>query len=130
MSPKSVLAFAFAALALGGCEKSATVTGDANEKLTLKQPAAVTVERGGTARTEIEIKRNGVTGEVAVSFSNLPKGVEVVDAANKIVGDRATYTLRASDSADLVEKSAARVTASAAGGIAVSQSIDVTVKQR
>jgi hypothetical protein len=130
MSPRILLPLTIAALAFAGCEKSATVTGDASEKLTLKEPSAVTIERGGMAKADVDITRHGVTGEVSVAFSNLPKGVDVVDPGNKIVGDHATYTLRASDSADLVEKSVGRVTASAAGGIAVSQPINVTVKEK
>lgn len=71
-----------------------------------------------------------MNGAVKVAVSQLPKGVDAVDSSNKIAGDRATYTLRASDSADLVEKSVAQVTASSSSAISVSQPIDVTVKEK
>ena len=130
MGARIMLALTFAGIALAGCSKSATVTGEADKKLTLKEPASVTLERGGMAKAEINITRHDLAGEVSISFSGLPKGVEVVDSANNIVGDQGTYTLRASDSADLVEKSVAHVKATGAGPIAVSQPITITVKAK
>jgi hypothetical protein len=130
MNSKALLVLCALGLATFGCKKSATVEGEGAQRLTLKQPSAVTLHRGGTATTDVEITRHGITGEVTVKFDNLPKGVDVVDASNRIIGDRATYTLRASDTADLVEKSVAQVTASTSAGPSVSQNLDVTVKEK
>ena len=59
------------------------------------------------------------------------KGVDVVDADNKIIGDRASYTLRAGETADLVENFAADVTASAGpGNISVSEPMNISVKAK
>ena len=130
MKKTNYFALAIASLALAGCAKDATVEGKTHEKLTLKDPSDVTIERGGTAKIDIDITRKDLQGDVAISFSKLPAGVDVVDVSNKIVGEEGTYTLRASPTADLVEKSVATVTATGPGGIAVTQSFDVTVKDK
>ena len=130
MKTMNFFALAIASLALAGCTKDATVEGRSNDKLTLEKPSDVTLERGGMSKVDIDIKRKDLAGDVAVSFSKLPAGVDVVDASNKIVGDEGTYTLRASATADLVEKSVATVTATGAGGLAVTQSFNVTVKDK
>jgi hypothetical protein len=66
---------------------------------------------------------------VTIRFTNLPKGVTVVDSDSKIVGDQGSYTLKAGDSADLVANHAATVTASAdPGNISVSQSVVINVE--
>jgi hypothetical protein len=121
-------AAALAALLLVACAESASVESAAGAKLTLVKPAAVTLRRGGMAKADIRIQRKDLPGEVTISFRNLPKGVDVVDADNKLVGDGGNYTLRADDGADLVEKFSAIVTASAGpGGVSVSEPIDVSV---
>jgi len=117
-------------LALAACGKSATVSGEGGQKLTLSKPGAVTLVRGGMAKADIKIKRNNLTGDVSVKFTNLPAGVDVVDPENKIVGEEAAYTLRASDTAALVENSEAQVTATGADKMAVTQPIAVTVKEK
>ncbi len=119
----------FAAFLAAGCSKSASVTGESQEKLSLVKPAAVTVHRGGMSKADIQIKRTDLAGDVAIQFKNLPKGVEVVESDNRIVGEKGTYTLRASDTADLVENYASEVTAtSGPGNLSVSQVINVSVK--
>lgn len=130
MNTRITLVLALAGLVLAGCEKEATVSGKSSEKLSLKEPSAVTLERGGTAKVDVDVTRRELPGDVAISFSGLPKGVDVIDANNKLVGEHGTYTLRASDTADLVEKSEARVTATGEGNIAVSQPLKVTVKAK
>ncbi len=68
---------------------------------------------------------------MTVRFANLPKGVDVVESDSKIVGDEGSYTLRASDEADLVENSSAQVSATGgASGMAVTQPFDVSVKAK
>ena len=124
-------AFALAAIALAGCSKSASVQGEGTGKLTLVKPAAVTLHSGGMAKADLKIKRENLPGEVSIRFANLPKGVDVVETDSKIVGDTGSYTLRASETADLVENSVVDVTASAGpGNIAVSQQMNLSVKQK
>lgn len=115
---------------LPGCNKGATVMGATGSELTLQPPSSFTIERGGTATAEIRITRKALAGEVSIAFSDLPSGVEVVDSTSRIVGETGVYTFRASDTATLVERSAARVTASGAGNISVSQPLAITVKSK
>lgn len=126
--------FAFAAaaaLVLTACSPSASVEGPGSGKLTLYKPSAVSVHRGGMTKTDIRIARSGLQGDVAIRFSNLPAGVDVVESDNRIVGEAGTYTLRARDDAALVEGHSAEVTASAGpGNIAVTEAILVDVTAR
>jgi hypothetical protein len=81
-------------LALTACAKSAAVVGEAGQKLTLYKPSAVTLHRGGTAKSDVRTKRDELSGDVAIRFAGLPSGVDVVDADDKIVGDQGARTLR------------------------------------
>lgn len=127
---KSVLlsALALGVLAVAGCSKPASVQGEGDRKLSLDKPGSMTIERGGLAKAEIKIRRQDIAGEVAIAFTNLPKGVEVVESGKRIVGDEGSYTFRASETADLVENHVADVTASAnPGNIAVAQPFTISV---
>ena len=131
MNHTTFIAAALAAFALAACTKSASVQAASNGKLTLEKPAAVVLHRGGMTKTLVKIQRQGVLGDVTVRFANLPKGVDVVESDSKIVGDEGSYTLRASDEADLVENSSAQVSATGgASGMAVTQPFDVSVKAK
>jgi len=121
-----------AAFAGAACKKSdtAVVPGEPDKKLTLTQPGKVTIERGGMAKTDIKIKRQALPGDVMVRFDRLPKGVEVTDAGQKIPGDNAAFTLKASDTADLVTNYVAQVTAEGPGGISVTEPMEITVTEK
>lgn len=123
---------AVAALAAGACGQSATVEGPGAAKLTLTHPQSVEIERGEMAKADIEIDRNQLTGEVKIRFDQLPAGVEVVDGAQTITGDgeTATFTLRASPTADLVKNHVATVTATGPGGVSVTDDLEITVTER
>jgi len=126
-----VVSLAALAVALAGCAKTASVEGPGTGKLTLTKPAAVTLHRGGMAKADVTIARKDLTGDVTIKFTNLPKGVDVVDGDNKIVGDKGSYTLRAGETADLVENFSADVTASAGpGNISVSEPMSISVKAK
>lgn len=131
MKAKYVLALAAAALA-AGCRKAATTTIPAQpeRRLTLVQPSKLTLERGGMAKADIRIKRQDVPGDVSIRFDKLPKGVEVVDADQRIPGEAAAFTLRAGDGADLVANHVAQVTAAGPGGITVTESLEITVTEK
>ena len=121
-----------AAVFVGACAKSetATIPGEPDRKLTLTQPGKVTLERGGMAKTDIKIKRQALPGDVSVRFDRLPKGVEVVDAGQKILGDSGAFTLKAGDAADLVANYVSQVTVTGPGGITVSEPIEITVIEK
>lgn len=118
------------AVSASACGKQATVSGEGGARLSLVKPPAVVLRRGEMAKTDIAIGRNGVTGNVALRFENLPAGVEVVEPGRELTGDKGTYTFRASDTADLVERHVASVTASGPDGVAVTQQFEVTVEDR
>ena len=131
MKNQMLLVVSIAAFALAGCAKSASVEGPGTGKLTLTKPAAVTLHRGGMAKADVTIARKDLAGEVTIKFTNLPKGVDVVDGDAKIVGDKGSYTLRAGETADLVENFSANVTASAGpGNISVSEPMNISVKTK
>ena len=83
------------------------------------------------AKATVNIKRQDLVGDVTIRFTNLPKGVEIVESDSKIVGEQGIYTLRAGEDADLVENFSADVTASAGpGNVSVSQPININVKPK
>ncbi len=131
MKAKYLTALAAAALA-AGCRKTETTTIPAQpeRKLTLVQPAGVTLERGGMAKADIQIRRQDCPGDVTIRFDKLPYGVLVVDSTQKMPGDAAAFTLKASEAADLVANHVAQVTASGPGGISVSGPMEITVTEK
>jgi hypothetical protein len=125
----SFAAVSLAAFSLAACSKSATVQDKGGGSLTLVKPDAVVLHRGEMVKTDIKIRREDLAGDVTIRFSNLPSGVDVVESDSKIVGDRGSYTLRASDTADLVEKHAAQVTATGGpGAVGVSEPFTISVR--
>jgi hypothetical protein len=127
---RTALIIAFSAALLAACGKSATVEGEAGKKLTLHVPKSVTVVRGQTEKVDIRVTRKDLPGDVVVSFDRLPAGVEVIDLAQRITGESAVYTLKASPEAEIVEKFQAKVTATGPGGLGVTEPIDVNVKEK
>jgi hypothetical protein len=123
-----VLAAAFI-VAVAGCQKSGTTTvpAEPEKKLTLVHPAKMTLEQGGMVKADIQLKREACPGDVSVRFDKLPKGVEVVDADQKIPGDGAAFTLKANDGADVVANHVAEITAAGPGGLVVTEPFEITV---
>lgn len=131
MKNQMMLVAAIAAFAIAGCAKGASVESQGGGKLTLLKPGEVTLLRGGMAKADIKVRRQDFPGDVTIRFTNLPKGVDVVETDNKIVGDEGSYTLRAGETADLVESFSADVTASAGpGSVSVSEPISINVRQK
>jgi hypothetical protein len=128
MKVRHILVLAAAAL-VAGCHKSGTTTIPAEpvRKLTLVHPARMTLEQGGMAKADIQLKREACPGDVSVRFDKLPRGVEVVDADQKIPGDGAAFTLKAGDGADLVANHVAEITAAGPGGLVVTEPFEITV---
>ena len=127
-----LLVGALSVLALAGCEKKTVVEGPAGAKLELDKPGNVTVTRGEMEKVKVKIARKNLPGDVAIRFDRLPKGVDVVESDNRILGDgtEATYTLRAAADAELVENSSADVIATGPTNISATQSFNVTVKEK
>lgn len=98
-------------------------------KLTLNKPSGVTIRRGETEKVDVKISRENLTSDVRIKFDNLPKGIEIIDADQRLSGDKATFTLRALGDADIVTDFNAKVTALGPDGMAVSEPFEITIKE-
>jgi hypothetical protein len=127
-----VLSFALMlAVVLGtGCASS-TAKGPAGRELTLVRPAHQTLRRGETNRVDIVLLRENIPTNVGLQFSELPRGVKVVEADRKVKPDEVivTYTLFAANDADLVSNHQAKVTAEGPDGLRATESLAMTIKQ-
>ena len=126
----SCLPLAFLTALTPGCNKESSVQGPAGKQLTLEKPASVTLKQGDMTEVKITIQRGNLQEPVTVSFDKLPAGVTVVDADKKIVGKEASYVLKAEDSAAIVSDHHAKVTAEGPDGIAVSQTLVITIGEK
>lgn len=124
------LVLALAVVSLTGCEKPATVTGEQGQKLVLSAPGPVELKQGEIVQVKIAIDRGTIKEPVSVDFADLPKGVTVIDATQKIVGAEGMYSLKADEAADLVSGHHAKVTAKGPGAIAVTQELVITIKEK
>jgi hypothetical protein len=113
-----------------GCDRKATVEGQQGKKLTLTKPSSVSIKQGEVADVKISIGRGTIKEPIVVTFEQLPQGVTVVDADKKIVGEEGTYVLKADNSAVLVSDHKAQVTAKGPDGLAVSQPLEINVKEK
>ena len=117
-------------VAVFGCEQT-TVEGTGGRKLTLSQPSSQTLKRGETNTISISITRASFSNPVEVKFSNLPKGVSVVE--DKKIGtdqNSGTYTLHAAPDADLVANHVAKVTVEGPDGMTATETFQITVKDK
>lgn len=128
MSYRPILLLALVGL-VAACEREATVSNERGT-LTLDRPGDVKLERGGSAKANIDIERKNIAGDIRVKFDHLPRGVEMSDSRNTIAGDEGVFMLRASESADLVEDHVAHVTVTGPDGNSVTQPIEITVVER
>jgi len=101
-------------------------------KLTLNKPSSVSLEQGGTAKGDVTIKRENISGDVTFRFSNLPMGVEVIDGNQRLSGsgEKATFTFKADENAGLVKSFTCQVTAVGPDGLSVSQPLEISVKEK
>ena len=119
------------AVVLGAGCASSTAKGAGGKELTLVRPAHQTLRRGETNRVDIMLMRENIPQDVALKFSDLPKGVKVVEADRKVKPDElvVTYTLFAANDADLVSNHVAKVTAEGPSGLRATESLAMTIKQ-
>jgi hypothetical protein len=111
---------------LTGCKDETTAKGEGDTKLTIVEPDDLSIQRGQTAKLTITIEREDMEKEVEISFSELPDGVEVVDADKKIVGEEGVYTFQAGNDASIVSGYEVGVTAKA-GDLEAQQSFSLEV---
>lgn len=107
-----------------------TVHGDHGEKLTIAQPKEQDIERGGTETVTVHLARDNFSDPVNVSISDLPSGIEAVDAPRSTSGDQVDIVLRARDDADLVSNHVVLVSAEGPDGIRATESFRLTVKEK
>ncbi len=105
------------------------VADEKGRKLTLVGPAAQTLVRGETNRIVIAVARTGIDGPVEIKFDGLPTGVTVVESKPEIAADASTgtFTLHASNDAEVAAAKQATVTAVGPGGMSVSERFDISV---
>jgi hypothetical protein len=128
---KLVCFVAVVALTVGGCAKT-TVTGPGGKKLTLTRPTDQTIRQGETDEVKIMINRDNFRDAVTVKFENLPKGVQVADADKKIGAEdsSATFTLKADDTAEAVDKHKVNVVVEGPDGMKATESFNLTVRPK
>jgi hypothetical protein len=107
-----------------------TVYGEHGEKLTIAQPKIQDITRGGTETVTINLRRDNFSDPVNVSLSDLPSGIEAVDAPRSTNGDAVEIVLRASEDADLVSNHVVLVSAEGPNGIRATESFRLTVKEK
>jgi len=118
------------AITVIGCKEKSTVTGEGGGQLTIHQPDAVKITRGGSAQVKIAIDRKGIEGPVSITFKDLPVGVTVAVADMKITGNEGTYTLMATDTAQLVANNNALVMATSAKNNSAEVKMIITVEEK
>lgn len=113
-----------------GCEQT-TVEGTGGRKLTLLQPFQQTMRRGETNEITITVGRTNFVAPIEVKFSDLPRGVEVVEN-EKIPADQdvGIYTLHAEPDADLVTHHVVKVTVEGPEGMTATETFEITVRDR
>ena len=120
-----------AVLALAGLAAACTakVKDEHGRKLTLVAPASQKLVQGETNRILVAIARTGIEGPVEIKFEGLPSGVSVVESRPEIpaYSSTATFTLHASNDAQLVDDRQATVTAVGPGGMSVSERFNLDV---
>lgn len=117
-------------MSVAGCGKSTTVD-VGGKKLTLMAPEDQELKRGAQNTVTITVRREGFTEVLQVKFADLPKGVTVAEDkpidGNQTIGK---YTLRSAADADLVDGHQAKVTLTGSGGVTITETFEITVKDK
>ena len=121
----AVAAILFAAAACN----STTVRGPEGEAVTATAPSALTIHRGDSIPLKVALDRDKFEGPVTVSISQLPKGVETDHVTQTVDTSSATFSLKASNNADLVANQAVNVTVDAMDGRRLTQYVAITVAE-
>jgi hypothetical protein len=116
-------------MATAACKSTASVDGPNGERMTASAPRSMTILRGESAPLQVAIDRQNFSGPVTVSISQLPKGVEVDRATQKVESDLATFSLKAGKDADLVRNQAVAVVVDGMDGRRTTQYVTLSVKE-
>jgi hypothetical protein len=122
------LAFAAACLLATAACQTVTVRGPEDKKLAATTPIAMVIHRGESIPLEVGIDRENFAGPVTVSVTQLPKGVEVDRASQKVETESATFALTASPNAEIVADQPIGVTVEGMDGRRATQFVALTVK--
>jgi len=128
----TVLGALILASAAAACDR-AKVQDEHGRKIVLVAPASQSLAQGENNRIVVAIARTGIDGPVKIRFEGLPAGVTVVESAPEIKADdsTATFTLHASNEAQVESGHQATVTAIGPEGMSVSERflVDVTASK-
>ena len=127
MTARTFAVLAACLLATAACQ-STTVRGPEDKAITATTPTSLTLRRGESTALEVGIDRQNFTGPVTVSVSQLPRGVEVDRATQKVETDSATFALKAAKDADLVDEQKLGVMVQGMDGRRAMQYVALTVK--
>lgn len=119
---------AVALLAVSAC-RQVTVRGPDGQEVTATTPRAITIHRGETIPLTVGISRERFTGPVTVAITQLPKGVVADRSSQTVETPDATFSLVASNDADLVANQAVGVTVDAMDGRRATQFVALTVAE-
>jgi hypothetical protein len=120
-------AVAACALAVGACQS--TSVRDSRGERVATVPRSMVLHRGESSALQVAIDRDDFRGPVTVSLSQLPKGVEVDRATQKVETDMATFALKASRDADLVRNQAVAVTLDGDDGRRATQYVTLSIQE-
>jgi hypothetical protein len=128
MRPLIRLALGAIVVLAAGCTTT-TVQGPEGQKMTVLASGGAVVHRGGSEAVEITIDRKNFTGPVEVTLSELPQGVKADQDSKTVATNKATFLLTVSDSADLVQNQAVKITVKGPGDMETTQYLKLSVKQ-
>ena len=123
----AVAAVAACLLAATACRHTTTVHGPGGESVSATAPSSVWIARGKSTPLVVSIDRQNFTGPVTVSIAQLPSGVSADRSSMTVETTQATFALKASKTADLVQNQAVMVTISDANGRRATQYVQLTV---
>jgi hypothetical protein len=118
-----VVGMAAALVGCGGEKKTASGQG----KLTLARPSDVVLVRGDSSKVKVHCTRGDLPGDVWIRFDDLPAGVSVVEKDDRLAREDGTFTLRASETAALVNRAPCKITATSERGPTATETFFVSV---
>jgi cytoskeletal protein RodZ len=129
MRAHTLLSVAVAALLTAAACHQTTVRGPNDEAVTASAPSSLTIHRGDSIPLKVSLDRDNYEGPVTVSISQLPKGVETDPSTQTVDTTSATFSLKASQDAELVANQAVNVTVDAMDGRRATQYVALTVAE-
>ena len=106
------------------------VRGPEGQKIKLHRPSNMKLRRGEAETLTVRFDRENFSEPVQVTVSQLPSGVEAVDAPRTTELERIEIVLRADPDADLVANQQVVVTVAGPDNISASETFDLSVRDR